>query len=507
MKRKTLLLLIALFMFVSMRAQTVKWLIQPEYEQITHYSTDIFKCVEHNGRVQLIDWNGHKLLGNVDADAVTDYAGGYALVLKGDKIVGFLAESGNHDFIEVNGDFYVTKYSFFSEGLLAVAERNANGKQGYLDTKGNVYINCNYLEAKPFRHGWAAVRKDGKDRTKYCAYISADKKTENTGIISLGGGGENIVDATSFNAEGYALAKGINGKCVVFNSFRNPEKINVEHFSQAVDPYDGSYKSRTTADVVAPQNAKPSNANQNINVFSENGRQGYQTAGGETVVPCQFSSAQPFYEGRSVVEKDGIFGILRLMDGNFVAHWPEDIVRVYPDEERSQLQFSLEVPSSLQQDKIVLEFDQGNGTYKKEYPLESEFKPAFRDGAEKCTLKGRVTYEGLLLWEGSSVVEVEYITLDLKTPSVTATYADENDNQTVKTVITNTSNVNVMVDAVLKVGGQSAPFKGKLSPQQSKTLSVTVKVTENKAVQASVTAKADGHACDGNSATVSLKKI
>jgi hypothetical protein len=90
---------------------------------------------------------------------------------------------------------------------------------------------------------------------------------------------------------------------------------------------------------------------------------------------------------------------------------------------------------------------------------------------------------------------------------VAAKIADENDNQTVKATITNTSNVSISVSAKLNVAGQSVPFKGKLGPKQSKTMLANVKVVENKDVQAVVSVQADGHDCGSKTATVLLKKI
>ena len=189
------IVIIFLFSTLTMSGQTVKWLMQPDYDSICYYSKDIFKCSKDN-KIQLIDLSGKPLLA-MDADSVTDFAEGFALVLnkKGAdfQLKGYLDEE-HHDFIAVNGNFLTTYYSHFSEGLLAVADEK--GRQGYLDTRGHVSIPCNLKKARPFVQGWACV-ESMKEGT-----VFIDKEGSYM-IVQFHLGKLSI--ATNFNEKGEAL--------------------------------------------------------------------------------------------------------------------------------------------------------------------------------------------------------------------------------------------------------------------------------------------------------------
>lgn len=498
-----------LFLSASLaNCQTVDWLIKPAYTEITHYSKDIFKCLDEKGKLHLVDWNGRELLEGLDANEVTDYSNGYAVVLSGDRIVAFLSED-NHKVTKVEGTYYRTRYSFFSEGYIAVAQDNVNGKQGYLDTQGNLVFKCIYLEARPFKMGWASVYKDGGSRSRFCAYLSQDSSIgEVGGIVGLGGNGDNIYYASSFNDNGQALVYGKNKKYQVINTRLTPTKeIRVEKFSAALNKYDYSYKSDSTDEKDKPDNEKPTEADRFAEIVSDGSTYGYRNEKGKTFVPVQFSEVQRFYDRRAIVTKNGKVGVVKYLDGDFSVNWPDENIRVYPNGKTNQIPFSIEIPSSLQPGKAVLRFDNGEGTFSAKDSFGFDFFPSIKNKRNDCRLRGKVEYDGLLLWEEEKIVAIDVITVDVTNPVTTSPYADENNRQTVRTVVTNTSKVDVRIDATLKVAGHSVPFRGNLGPNQSKVLLVTVEVNENTSVQASVSVKADGYDCVSKSATVNLKKI
>ena len=179
-KRKFLLVaIIPLLLSYHAQSQIVKWCIHPEYDEITYFGDDLFKCVSRTGKVQLYDRDGEKLLHNVDADSITDFAEGYAVALNGKKILGFLTQTGGHGFYPVSGEYMITKYPFFSEGLLVVAD--GKGKMGYMNVQGDLAIPCKYLEARPFKQGWASV--DMAKKKVY--YINFQGKTGNPVALPL----------------------------------------------------------------------------------------------------------------------------------------------------------------------------------------------------------------------------------------------------------------------------------------------------------------------------------
>lgn len=493
-------------------AQTVKWMVKPEYASITHYSSDIFKCIDQKGRIQLIDWDGKSIDIPAEADAITDYSDGFALVLQGSKILGFLPEAKPHVFQPLNGDYFATKYSFFSEGFVAVAKEDADGMQGYLDTKGRLVLDCQYLEAMPVRQGWALVIENGKDKVKPRRYKRSDNWSAN-GMSSLKSG-EGFVWATSFNHDGRALAKTKGGKYVVidvnFSVIEKDAKGNKEN----VNSFDYSYKPTGSEEVLAYHNNKPKE--DGIHAFEGNGGFGFKNAEGGIMIPCQFDDANDFYSGRSIVAMAGKYGIIELLKGKFDAEWSADRIRVYEyANEVESIQFALISPNSLESNKIKLELDKGDRRYADCNALSCDIFVANQvidRKSRECELKAKATYSDngfpdLLLWEGSSNISIDYINISLGNPVTTSEYADENDNQTVKAVVTNTSDVAVRVSATLNVAGKATPFNGVLTPNQSQTIKVTVKVDNDKQVQATVSAKVDNHNCGSKSAYVSLKKI
>lgn len=486
-------LICALLLSLTAQAQTVKWCINPVYDNISYFGEDLFKCVDRLGKVQLIDWNGKELLQNVDADAVTGFEEGYAIVLKGNKIKGFLAEEGGHEFRAVTGDYSITQYAFFSEGLLTVAD--GKGKIGYMDTQGKIVIPCKYEDARPFKQGWASVEMEKKK----VYYINPQGKTRNP--ESFHGG--KLTKGSSFNENGEAVVANYQDYAVIGTNMQVKRKIDYTS-ELPVRSCDYAYSKDAVECLKEPNNVKV--ADKSVEAYSQNGVYGYQwkNGGDESKLPAQFGEAQPFYEGRAIVSKNGKYGVLQLLEGEFVANWPSEL-RVYPDGKSNQLRFSLEVPSSLDSDQVNLEFDEGDGNYQKNTQLNHEFRPAYSRGLDYCTLKGRVSYDGLVLWEGSEDVKINRITVDIKRPAVTAEFADENDMQTVRAIITNTSKVSASVDATLKVAGHTVPFKGTLKPKQSQTLTIQVKVTESKQEPASVSVTVDGRYNESQTSQVSLK--
>ena len=495
MKRIFTFILAVLLPIFSSYAQTAKWCIKPEYSEITLFGEDLFKCVDRAGKVQLIDRNGKELLQSVNADAVTNFSDGYALVLKGKKILGLFAEQG-HQFTAVSGEYYTTEYPFFSERLLAVAD--SKGKMGYLDTRGNLAIQCKFVEAHPFMQGWASVEKKAKE----VWYITPQGKE----MRPDGFHGGKLTKGSSFNENGEAVVANYQDYAVIKTNMQVKKKIAYTS-DLPVRPCDYAYSE--DAKECEESTGYAWEEDMRIEVYSDNGSYGYRlkNENDRIVLPAQFGEAKPFYSQHAIVKKDGKCGVLELLEGNVVANWPKESFRVYPDGKCNRLHFELEVPSSLESGKIELGLDEGNGTYKKNVPLMYDLEPDSYRGTNQCLIRGKAVYDGLLLWEDSKKYEVNEITIDIKTPFATSKYADENSNQTVKTVVTNTSDVDVMVDATLNVSGQTTHFRQTLKPKQSKPMTITVKVTEDKDVQAVVSVKSDGHNCGSKTTVLSLKTI
>ena len=93
-KVKFLSIAALLLISCSVRAVTIEWLLRAEYDYVSYYSEDIFKC-KKGSEVQLVDMRMKTLLPHM-VDSVTDYSDGYALVLEKNKrgysVCGFYDE-------------------------------------------------------------------------------------------------------------------------------------------------------------------------------------------------------------------------------------------------------------------------------------------------------------------------------------------------------------------------------------------------------------------------------
>lgn len=83
--------------------------------------------------------------------------------------VGFVNEAGEtviqpefYDRVTVDGRPRFVHFPFFSQGLVALMD--AGGSFGYIDRDGRTAIPFCYEDARPFSHGMAAVKRDGKYR-------------------------------------------------------------------------------------------------------------------------------------------------------------------------------------------------------------------------------------------------------------------------------------------------------------------------------------------------------
>lgn len=506
MKKIIVLFVTAMILTTAAFSQTVKWAVTPQYDKIDRYSEDLFKC-KNGSNFQIVDLTGTPLLADgVVADSITDFDGGYALVLQGTRIVGFFSEAKPHTYKALTGEYYATKYSFFSQGKLVVANKLGDqGRQGYLNEDGSVHIECKYLEAKPYRQGWAAVKKEGKDRTKPCAYISLDKK-EQQGHEKIG----KFTYTTSFNEEGYAMV-GSHGSYGILNSdFKWKEKCEKPKQKDLfVNAYDGSYKTADAVGIERPLNVLP-DEDQNVNLFSREGRWGYQTEK-KMVVPVQFISAKPFAAGYAVVaDENGKYGVIHLLQGEVKSLLSPDEIRVYSGKQCKEITCEVQAPDAIGTSHLRLKIDNGDGMFHEAELQQGKysFKPYLNGKSRQVTVRTEVySDDGLLLLKDDDEVTLTYINVSVSSPQ-SMTYADEYDQQSVWFTVTNNSKVSVKVNWTLNVSGRGN-FSGTetIAAGTEKKISKKVKVEkEVENVQATATVKVDGYSCGNSSSTVTLRK-
>ena len=493
-KHLSFIVIFVLLSALTGSAQTVKWLVPPEYDTICYYSENIFKCLKNN-KIQLVDLSGTALLPS-EADSITDFTEGYALVLdrKGVdfQIKGFLAEE-NHDFIEVSGNCFATYYSHFSEGLLVVADEKGN--QGYLNTRGDVSIPCNFKKARPFVQGWACV-ESMKEGTVYINKEGAYMIVQfHLGNLSIG---------TNFNEKGEALVgytKNGQSDFAVINKSGKTIRNYSNRKGKPYRDYDFAF-SEGVSDIIPKSNGIPV-FDPSISVFSSKGLYGYENNSQNVIVPSQFSYAGNVADNSAIVALNGKYGIVALAEGNFSSSI-EDLDISVRYNKTTEFHYTLNIPETLNLELLHVRFDNGNGELA---PVQLKrntyaFVPHIAKNASTCTIRAEVEMDGLKLWEETIVKKITRIptsTVDFTVPSKVTEYAGADNSLRVKTTVTNKTDAPVKVSVsfapTFKSGsknsilGDRSAKEATLSPGERKDFFIVFKVIEKETVRTSVTVK------------------
>ena len=510
-KHYFLIVIFILFSTFTTSAQTIRWMLKPNYDSIGYYSKEIFNCSTNN-KIQLIDYTGKTLLP-AEVDSITVFTEGIALALdkKGAdyQIKGFLLEN-NHDFLEVKGNFFATFYSHFSEGLLAVADEKGN--QGYLNTRGTIGIPCNYKKARPFVQGWACVesKKEGT------AFI--DK--EGTYMIVQFHYG-NLSIGTNFNEKGEALVgytKNGQNDFAVINTSGKTIRTYTNRKGKPYRDYDFAFN-EGVADLTQGHNDTPI-FDSNITVFSSEGHFGYKNNDQALIAPAQFSYACPFADSYAIVALGNKYGIVALVEGRFSSNIESADITIRANK-ANELHYTLKMPEILDPRLIEIRFDKGDGIL---IPIQLEhntytFVPFVDKNDKDCTLRAEVRMDGLLLWEETMTKKVNRAnvgTLEFSTPSKASEYAGSNNQLKVRTIVTNKTDtpqtIAVTFAAPVFQSGSKNSLASGLSTQEAtlavgerREFSITFKVNERETVKTSVTVRAAQQPIGTKSANIELK--
>ena len=463
-KKIIYLLFFWVLLVTTTHAQTVQWLVKPNYDAISHLNSSIFKC-KTKGRVQLVNAKGQDLLPS-PADSVTNYSENLALVLdrsnEGFKIRGIVDKAGS--FTKVEGDYFVNKYSFFSEGLVSVV--GTSGKAGYLNNKGMLAIPCQYRIARPFIKGWASVEPAKKQ--KQTIYI--DYQNETLKIPDFHDG--KVIMGSSFNASGEALVAYYDNDNAIINTKGNVvRKYNRKDRVTPIRSYDFAFdesgKDNGPTTPALSFDAEPS-------PFSSGQLMGYMIDD-RVVVPPQFSQAGQFADGRAVVGQNGKFGIVKLIDGTFSGSFEGKNAVITPGSKLPTYSYSLNIPENLDPNALQFFFDIGDGIMQSVNLKNNkyEFIPSVDLNADACVMKMQVVSDGLVLWADSLEKSLTAISLDISLPVALSERANEQDVQRVQSVITNNSNSSITVSGSFSANfskgsknkiGQKKTFKNKIAP-------------------------------------------
>ena len=486
-------------------AQTIQWLVNPNYDTISHLNGSIFKC-KTAGRVQLINTQGDELLTSF-ADSVTNYSENLALVLDKSgnklKIRGIIDESG--DFTRVYDVLYANKYSYYSEGLVSVTA--PSGKAGYLDQKGNVVIPCQYRIARPFIKGWASV--EPSKRKKQTIYINHRCQTLNIQNPRHG----NVVLGSSFNSSGEALIAYYDNDNAIINTqgkivrdYKRKENIT------PIRTYDFSFdesgkNSLATSDLGLSYDSE-------LIPFASHQLMGYKKAN-RIVVPPQFTRAERFANDCAIICQNNQFGIVKLVEGSFSGAFDGDDLVIATGNKVPTYIYSLSIPESLDPDALQVMFDVGDGNLRT-VDLKNnkyEFTPFVEKNTGSCLMKMQVLSDGLLLWSDSLEKSVMGVNLDISSPIALSEKANDQDLIRIRSVITNNSDspITVSVNFSIKFGKKSNSISSKanssatIAPKAQKDFYVDLKVLEAESTKVSVSVRANQKQVGTKSSIIELK--
>ena len=487
-------------------AQTIQWLVKPNYETISYLNSSIFKC-KSRGRVQLIDTKGKDILSPL-ADSVTNFCENQALVLdksrNGFKIRGIVNGAGI--FTKVEGDYFANEYSYCSEGLISVV--NTSGKAGYLDDKGKLVIPCQYRIARPFIKGWASV--EPAKWQKQTIYINRQRETLKIPDFHNG----KVIMGSSFNSSGEALVAYYENDNVVINTKgKVVRKYDQKKNVVPVRSYDFAFEESGKNSI--PDSAPKILFDTELFPFTSGQLVGYKKAD-RIVAPPQFSQARQFANGCAIICQNDKFGIVKLAEGTFSGAFEGEDLLVAAGKKAPTYTYSLAVPENLNSNALQVMFDIGDGNMQSVILQDNkyEFTPFIDDDTDVCVMKMQVMSDGLLLWTDSLEKSVKSVNLDISSPVALSERANEQDELRIQSVITNNSNLSVIVSGTFYANfakgsknkiGQKKTFRGKIAPKSKLEVFVDLNVVEEETTKVSVSVKVDQKAFGTKSAVIQLK--
>ena len=483
-------------------AQTIQWLVKPNYDNISRLNSSIFK-----NRVQLVNIEGQNLLTFL-ADSVTNYCEDKALVLDksgdGFKVRGIVNELGV--FIKVEGEYFTNQYSFYSEGLVSVV--GTSGKVGYLDSNGELVIPCQYRIARPFIKGWASV--EPAEWQKQTVYI--DRQCKTLKIPNFHNG--KVIMGSSFNSLGEALVAYYDNDNAVINT--KGEVIRKYDRKEHVTPirsYDFAFDESGKNGI--PDSSLEISFDTDPSPFSSGQLMGYEKAD-RIVIPPQFTQAGRFANGCAIICQDDKFGIVKLVDGTFSGSFEGEDLLVATEAKAPTYTYTLTIPESLNPYALQIMFDIGDGKMQtvRLQGNKYEFTPFIDDNSDVCMMKMQVVSDGLLLWTDSLDQSVMNVSLDISLPVAISERANEQDAFRVQAVITNKSNLPVDVSGSFSASfakgsknkiGQKKTFKNQIAPKSKLKVFVDLNVFEEESTRISVSVQVNEKPFGTKSAVIQLK--
>lgn len=311
---RSIVVVVCILLCSSVRGQTAQWAVKPKYNEIVPLSEALYK-VKTYGNMGVINQKGELL---VSADSITNITNGYALALNASsdkyKIISIIGKDGSVN--KVSEELYVGDYPFFSEDKCAVCDKK--GKYGFMNPLGTLVIPCSYIAIHPFREGLASVCKA---KGGLLGFVSKTLDTKLPLGPSIYIDSKNIpiklqaeigkpMLATSFK-NGQALVQNQDNKFFTIDVHGKILKIETDvklefdnYFSLGID--------ENSIQINQPYRPQYSSS---FKTFTADDGVGYKY-NDNVVLPTQFEKASLFADGYAIVCKDGVYGLLHLINSS-----------------------------------------------------------------------------------------------------------------------------------------------------------------------------------------------
>lgn len=256
-------------------------------------------------------WGYKDNKGNNVVSPCWDYADvfheGFAIVRNDKGLYGFLNSDG-----QMALECQYEEAMKFIDGVALVKTKVGNWE--HINCKGELLHNCPWIDVYPYSEGLAAVRKPINDVDKICGitarygFINEEREL----VIPC-----DYSQVSSFR-DGYARVTDVFGNCGFIN-----KEGKIMHFLDIVEPYNNpenviplpkEWAKNNDLSIINPFNFDLSGNPQEIRslyfkeglaiVLGNNGKMGFINSKGKLVIPCKWSSAYNFHDGLAFVSDE-----------------------------------------------------------------------------------------------------------------------------------------------------------------------------------------------------------
>lgn len=468
--RRIIVILSLTFAFAGAFAQTVDWLVLPQYSEIKYFGPQMYK-VTKNSKVGLIGSDGTTIIP-AEYDAINLFYEGRAVFVNksshGWKIMGVVSDNGIVKYAK--GNYYLLKdYMFFSEGFITV--RDENGRYGYLNENCQPAFDFIDDEVRPFSEGFAAI---GDGDTFHWINTSGEQILPRLRNGGTPYGGTNFYDGRAYlwDEEGVIFELGADGK-----DRKLPKDSQTDHFV-----LDYLYRVGSEyGEKVNYSSYEPSYSSQWM-PDNKNGKWTYLSSNGKPLSPFQYDEVQRFSDGSAVASVDGNYGLLHIVQDNSTFSTRNvKSNHIFSAGSICNCEFQLSVPEKWRNQPVtVLLTDEETGNQiaienkgKNNYAF--AYKPSSSNIKENKDFKVEVKNNGIQLWQGQESFTFVQRTKLSSSIRVNNADANSNDRCLVTATIKNPSSIDVTTTVTLSGGGNKARF-------ENKTVTITIPAHSSRSI-------------------------